>query len=115
MPNIGDNTKILASSNLTIASSGSTSDALDVQGNVLTGMIVPAMTGTTLTFSVSFDGTTYYAYYDQYGAQPSVTVISTARYIEIDEEDFVGAQFIKVVSGSTEAASRTITMIVRPL
>ena len=42
MPNIGDNTKILASSNLTIASSGSTSDALDVQGNVLTGMIVPA-------------------------------------------------------------------------
>ena len=53
MPSIGDNTKILASSNLTIASSGTTSDALDVQGNVLTGMIVPAMTGTTLTFSVS--------------------------------------------------------------
>ena len=109
------NTKILESKDLTIASSGTTSDALDIQGNVLTAMIVPIMTGTTLTFSVSFDGTTYYNYYDQYGVQPSVTISSTARYIELDEEDFVGAQFIKVVSGSVEAAARTVTMIFRTL
>lgn len=115
MANIGDNTSILATGSVTIANGGTTSTAINVLGNILTAMIIPAMTGTSLTLSVSYDGTTYYDYFDQYGSQPSIVVTSSARYIEIDEEDFVGAQYLKFVSNATELAERTITCIVRPL
>ena len=115
MPSITDNSQILATSSITIASGQTTSGALNLHGNIICAIIAPIMTGTSLTFSVSFDGTTYYDYYDQYNSQPSIVVSSAARYIEIDEEDFVGAQYVKLISNATEAAQRSFSIITRPL
>jgi hypothetical protein len=42
--------------------------------------------------------------------QYSVTV-GTSRYVALDPAVFAGVKWVKVVSGSSEAAERTITIV----
>lgn len=98
------------SGTVTIASSGTTSGAISmVSGGRLAGLIIPAsFTGTSISFSVSADGSTY-GTFKQFGTAVSITVVAS------DAVDILGAYvglcawpYVKVVSNATEAASRTI-------
>ena len=99
-----------------ISSGGATSAAVDLRGTTLTGIYLPAtFTGTALTFSAStsLDGT-YLPVYDGAGSAISKTV-AQGQYIKISPVDFAGIQYLKIISGSTEGADRTLTLAIRPV
>ena len=105
----------LANFTATIAISATVSDAIDLGGASLNAIVTPlALTGTTMTFQGSHDGTTYNAIYDTAGAAVTVTV-AASRFIPLAPSDFSGVRYIKVVSGSAEAAARSITLVGRIL
>jgi hypothetical protein len=89
-------------------------DALDLRGKALVGIVTPAaLTSTSMTFKFSHDsGTTFTDLYDSSGNQVSITV-AASRFIGLLAEDFVGATHIKLATGSGEAADRTITAVMR--
>lgn len=104
---------ILDKRTLTIASSGTTSNAIDVRDNAIVGLIMPAaMTGATLTVQFSIDNSTFSTVYDTAGNALTITVTASA-YIGLFLSDFVGAGWVKFVSASAEAAERTITAVLR--
>ncbi len=103
----------LEDQNVTIASSGTESTALDLQGMGLVGMLIPsAFTGASVTFKASIDGTNFYDIYNSDNTQFSITV-GTSRWYNLDIRDFLGARYVKIVSASSEGAERTITCIMR--
>ena len=88
----------------TIASSGTISDAIDLRAYSTGGYILPAsFTGTGMTFQVSADGTTYTAH-----SVASVTVAQGKAYAFPAE--VMAFPWVKLVSGSSEAASRSIVI-----
>ena len=97
---------------VTIASSGTTSQAVDLGEWLVAGIVTPAaLTGVAFTFTASASETgTYNACYDSTGTAISVTV-APSRHILIEPQTFAGAQWLKLVSGSTEAAAREITLV----
>ncbi len=101
----------------TIASGATTSGAVELPAGVsLLGLRMPsAFTGTaiTLTESNSLTGT-YQAVYDNTGSQLSF-VVAASRTVTIDPSLTIGLRFIKLVSGSSEAADRTVKLITRDL
>lgn len=98
---------------VTIESSGTKSTSVDLRGMTLCGFYLPAsFTGTAITFEASADNSTYLPVQDGDGAAISKTV-AQGQYIKLDPADFAGIQFIKLVSGSTEGAERTITLAIR--
>lgn len=103
------------SGDVTIASSGTTSTALNLLRTYeLVGIYTPAaLTGTAFTFQASDDGVTYGTVVDAMGANVSITV-AVSEYQNISGLGLSGANYIKVVSGSTEGAERTITLVYRP-
>ena len=106
--------------NVTIASSGTTSTAAQVpSGKTLLAIVTPAaLTGTAFTFEVSDDGGTTYTPVYKEATQYSVTV-GTSRHIALDvtaTRALLGGSAttptsVKIVSGSSEAASRTIQLV----
>lgn len=96
---------------VTIESSGTTSSAATLygRGNLVALETPSALTGTSFTFQASTDGSTYVPVYNE-GTQYSVTV-GTSRFVSLDPAVFAGVKYVKVVSGSTEAAGRTITLV----
>jgi hypothetical protein len=97
---------------LTIANGQTTSNALDLREKVLVGLQFATMTGTALTFTASSDGVTYVALKDSAGAAVSFTIASDT-YTVIQPAILAGVRYLKLVSGSSEGAARTITAIVR--
>lgn len=95
---------------VTIASSGTTSTGLTLQGTVPLAVQTPAaLTGTTFTFQASVDGSTWY---DLYNGSTSYSVtVAASRYISLNPDVFEGVKYIRIVSGSAEGASRTIYII----
>jgi len=99
----------------TIASSTTTSAAIDLCGNTIVGIVMPAaFTGTAVTFTGAVDGSTYLPLVDTDGDALSVTV-AVDTHIMMQPTDLVGVSDIKIVSNDTEAAERTITLVVRLL
>ena len=101
-----------SSTTVTIAESGTTSGAVDLGEWLVAGIITPsALTGTAFTFTAADaeDGT-YNACYDSSGNAISVTV-AASRHILLEPQTFAGARWLKIVSGSTEAAARNITLV----
>lgn len=96
---------------VTIANAGTTSDAVDAVDTALYGIILPsAFTGTSLTFTVCDTETgTYQGLYDQYGNAVSMTVAQGRSYTLPTE--LAPWPFFKIVSGSSEAAQRSITVV----
>jgi len=94
----------------TIASGQTVSDAVDLRGLDMLAFILPAaFTGTTIQFQMSptaIDGT-YYPCYNIADAVMEATVTQGRAYF-IEPQDLAGIRFIKLVSGSAEAAERTI-------
>ena len=103
--------KNLTGTNVTIASSGTTSTAIQLQSNrVPMAIVLPAaFTGTAVTFQASYDDATYTQVYDEATAY-SINV-GVSRHIALKRQAMEGVKYFKIVSGSTETASRTILVI----
>jgi len=100
----------LTTNDVSIASGQTASGALDLQGLALTAIQMPsAFTGTSITFQGSFDGATYQDIYNTANTQYSITVAASRTYA-INPSDFAGFRYIKIVSGSSEGAARTIVV-----
>lgn len=100
-----------------IASGQTTSGAVDLSGCTLCGLFMPSsFTGTSIKIqaATASDGT-FVTVQDGAGADYSLTV-STSKYVPVSNLAIVaGLRFIKLVSGSSEGADRTISLAVRPV
>lgn len=94
-----------------IASSGTASAAVDARDYAMFQLRLPAaFTGTTLTFTTSDAiGGTYQALSDNTGTAVSLTVAQGKDY-DLPSA-LASAHFFKVVSGSSEGAARTLTVL----
>jgi hypothetical protein len=101
----------------TIASSGTTSGAINLSGLQVVAIDMPAaVTGTTMTFTAStaLDGT-YDTVTEVGGATNYSITLAASKWTAVDVRVFAGIPFLKLVSGSTEAAARTFSIICRPV
>jgi hypothetical protein len=104
-----------------VVPSGATlSEPVDIGGSALCAIQTPSAldSATSLTFSVSYDGSTFANLYNDAGSEYSVTV-STSRSVVLNPADFYGVRHIKVrlgTSGSptTATATRTLILGLRP-
>lgn len=98
---------------ITIAQSTTVSaEAAVPDGYDLVGIHAPACTGTALTFTAAkAAGGTHGVVANSANSAISLTISGTAHYIALDPLLFQGLQFIKLVSGSAEAANRTFTLV----
>lgn len=103
-------------STTTVISSGTTqSAAIDLGHQVLCGIFVPTFTGTTLTFQAAQSaGGTYNNVVDGAGNALSKTVASN-QYVYLDPNVFAGIRYLKITSGSSEGADRTLTLATRDI
>ena len=100
----------------TIANGQTTSAVVDVIGNCLCGVFIPsAFTGTTISLQASNLSTgTFYPVNDGAGSTVSLTVVA-GEYTRIDPIITAGIRYLKIVSGSAEAAEREIILATRPV
>ncbi len=106
---------VTATIDTTIASSGTTSEIIDLRGTTLCGIHMPAaFDGTGLSFEIAPSiGGTYQTMYKN-GADRS-EIVAPGKYVELDPVAFAGVQFMKITSDTTETAARTLTLAVRPV
>jgi len=105
-----------ASASVTIASGQTVSTALSVAGMDLVAVLIPSVfTGTTITFQGSIDGSTFSALYNHDGTAYSLTNVAASRLIQFTANDFIGMNYIKLVSNSSEGADRTIICSLRAI
>ena len=109
---------MLAEHDVVIANGESLSTALDLDGGVLEGFIMPAAwTAATVSFEGSMDDTTYYECGD---GTAEVSLVADAGWlISIGAGTIHGlGRYVKVRSGTSvlpvnQGAARTITLLVR--
>jgi hypothetical protein len=90
--------------------STTTSGVITLKGYALVGLKFPAaFTGTTVTFTMCDTvGGTYVPVKSAFTGTAVSYTVAAAGYNAIDPTLFHGIPFLKIVSGSTEAAARTI-------
>jgi hypothetical protein len=93
----------------TIAISTTTSDVIENVFSQAVGIILPTMTGTAITFTVSNDRDGDYVALNNSSGAVSLTTASSKAYKLPD--DLKPFPYFKLVSGSSEAAARTITVV----
>lgn len=99
---------------VTIGSGQTTSSIINCGGATLCGILFPpAFTGTEITFEASVDGTNFYPVHNTYAGTPLQYIVDQGTYCAIAPEDFYGINFLKIVSGSSEAALRTLYAAVK--
>jgi hypothetical protein len=108
-------TDVRVQSTATIASGGATSAEIDLGGTEIIGLVMPSsFTGTAMSFqAATATGGTYVNVADGAGSDISKTV-APSKYIAIDPTLFRGIRFVKLVSGSTEIAGRSVIIISVP-
>lgn len=93
----------------TIAISTTTSGAVNIRGYQRGGFVLPAaFTGSAVTFLVSVDGVTYIVLNDTSNSAVSQTVTAAKSYAL--PAAIFSFNFFKFVSGSSEAAARSIAV-----
>jgi len=102
-----------------IANGASLTDALDLGGLRLFGVVMPAAwTAANLTFQTSYDGgATWADVYDVNGNELTATA-AASRFIALDPANFAAVQRIKVRSGTAatpvaQGAARSLTLVLR--
>tara|TARA_R100001463_G_scaffold130936_1_gene190672 strand:+ start:17691 stop:18029 length:339 start_codon:yes stop_codon:yes gene_type:complete len=98
-----------------VSANGTQSSSVNTDGMLLTGIVFPAaMTGSAITFDFSVDGTNFYDVKETDGTDVSYTV-SAGDVVRVDPSGwaFASSGFIRLTSGSTEAADRDILLIFR--
>lgn len=94
-----------------IASSASASSIVDCGGLALCGIFIPAaFTGTTITFQASADGINFFPMTLNTAGNNLSYAVAPSTYVAINPLDFQGVQYLKVVSGSTEAGARSLIL-----
>ncbi len=100
---------------VTIANGATVSNAIDVADSQIVGVFLPAaLTGVALTFQGSVDNNTFNAITKVDGTAYTLT-IAAAKYVMIPPNDLGGVRFLKVVSGTAEAAARDIILMLRQI
>lgn len=97
----------------TIANGGTTSSAIDIRNASIIGIITPsALTGTTITMAVSTSQSgTYVPLRSSASTAISLTVAASGAYpLSVNVEPW---SWLKLVSGSVEAADRSITVVMK--
>jgi len=96
---------------VTIASSGTISTSITIEGGrTVLALRTPAtLTGTEFKFQASTDGDNFFALYN--GSTEYAVTVAASRYVSLNTEVMAGVRFLKVVSGSSEAASRIISVV----
>jgi hypothetical protein len=98
---------------VTVASGNTTSDTINLNGFGMVGLILPAaLTSTTMTFTGSQDGVNFTSLYNVVGTQLAIT-IAASRLILFSPGDFVGINYVQLVTGSAEGSDRLIQVISR--
>jgi hypothetical protein len=96
--------------NVAIANGAQLSDAVDLLGFTLCAVETPAaFTGTAITFEVSNDNSTFVPVHKEDGNAYSITVAASRATI-VDIQKFRGFRYLKIKSGSAEAAARTVVL-----
>lgn len=111
----------LYTTTVTIANGASLSDAAELGGMNLVGILMPASwTAAGLTFQASPDGSTYGNVFDVTGTEVAVASSGAvaAQYVVIPAGGLDGCAFVKVRSGTSgsavnQGAARTVTLIAR--
>jgi hypothetical protein len=104
-----ENTDLL----IDVSESATVSNALDMRGKTLVGLIMPAaLTSTSITFTGSDDNVTFRALTNTSGTALTVTV-SASKHICIVPADFASVRWLKLIMGSSEGADRTIIAVMR--
>lgn len=104
----------------TIANGASLSDAVQLDGSALVGIVMPATwTAANLTIQASHNDSTYNNVYDELGTEKTI-VAAASRYISLNPADFAGSDSIKVRSGTAgtpvnQAAARSVILVLLPL
>jgi len=108
---------MFAFKSVVIANAATVSSAIELARDERPVMIETpaALTGTAITFQGSIDGTTYVPVYEVGGANAYSVTVGTSRAVALDHRVFAGINYLKLVSGSTEAAERTIKVVLRPV
>lgn len=97
----------------TIANGQTKSAVVNLNGFTLVGILLPAaFTGTALTFEASIDGSNFFPVKKSDGNSVSYTV-AQGTFVAVDPKDFYGVQYLKVVSGTSEAGARTLNLAVK--
>lgn len=106
---------IVATSTATITSGSASSSAVDLRGTELQAIVTPAaLTGTTLTLYASIDDSTYNVLTNMQGTTVSA-VVAASKHILVDPTvNWRGVRWLKLISSSTEAAARSITLVSTP-
>jgi hypothetical protein len=97
----------------TVGLTGTTSDPFScgAGSQIPLALLTPAtLTSVTFKFQGSIDGTSYYPIYYE-STEYSVTV-ATSRWVALDRRAFEAVRYIKITSNASEAALRTIGVII---
>jgi len=100
----------------TIAISGKTSDAVDLEDAEILGLIIPTITSAALTFTVSATKTGTYVTLKSQDASTAFTITASTGNCAIESNDLEalkGYRFVKIVSAETQAAARTFTWLLK--
>lgn len=108
---------MFASKDVTIDNGATVSSAIELARDERPVMIQTpaALTGTAITFQASIDGTTYVPVYEVGGTNAYSVTVSTSRAVALDHRVFAAVNYLKLVSGSAEAAARIIKVLIRPV
>lgn len=99
----------------TIANGATTSNVIDLEHWMLVGLIFGTFTGATISFTVSTVGDgTFVPLVDEAGAAISVVATdNSAVGLDAAARELAPWRFIKIVSASSEAAARTISLVLK--
>ena len=98
-----------------VSADASNSSSVNTDNMLLAGIVFPsAFTGSSITFDYSVDGTNFVDVKETDGTEVSYTV-SAGDMVRVDPSGwaFAGGGFLRVTSGSSEAADRKIKLIFR--
>lgn len=101
---------------ITIASSETTSGAINCNGLVPVAVETPAaLTGTSISFTAcTTEGGTYVPIHKEDGSAYAITVsASAARLTALDPKYMRGVRYLKLV-GSSQAADRSLKVLLTP-
>ena len=100
---------------VTIAASGTKTDAIDLKTDRLSGVQIPsAWTAANLTLEVSADNSTFVPLYDQTGTIVTMTVGGTSRVVKAPLVDLLAYRFVKLVSTNAQDAARELILHLVP-
>ena len=105
---------IITDKTVTITAGQTVSEAADLLGTVLIGILTTdTLVGGSLSFESSIDGAAFFPVYND-AAIPLAISIKPDRFIALDITDFASMRFIKVVSDATETSDVAFQLLTRP-